>query len=53
MPSKSVLKTPYYNMRENYHSSILYEYRERKRIMVVTGYEQVLRYFEEINPKTI
>jgi hypothetical protein len=48
-----MLKNPSYNMRENYHLSILYVYRERKRIMVVTGYEQVLRYFEEINPKTI
>jgi hypothetical protein len=53
MQSKSVLKTPYYNMRVNYHSSILYEYRERKRIMVVIGYEQFLRYVEEINTKTI
>jgi hypothetical protein len=51
MPSKSVLKTPYYNMRQIIIQVYLYVYRERKRIMVVTGYEQDLKYFEEINPK--
>jgi hypothetical protein len=53
MPSKSVLKNPYYNMRQIIIQVYLYVYRERKQIMVVTGYEQDLKYFEEINPKTI
>jgi hypothetical protein len=51
MPSKSVIKNPYYNMRQIIIQVYLYVYRERKRIMVVIGYEQDLKYFEEINPK--
>jgi hypothetical protein len=51
MPSKSVPKTPYYNIKARYHLSVFVCIREKKRIMVVTGYEQGLRYFEESNPK--
>jgi hypothetical protein len=51
MPGKSVPKTPYYNMKAIYHSSVFVYIRKKKWIMVVTGYEQGLRYFEESNPK--
>jgi hypothetical protein len=34
-----------------YHLSVFVCIREKKQIMVITGYEQSLRYFEESNPK--
>jgi hypothetical protein len=51
MPSKSVPQNPYYNIKVRYHLSVFVCISENKRIMVVTGYEQGLRYFEESNPK--
>jgi hypothetical protein len=51
MASKSVPQTPYYNINARYHLSVFVCIREKKRIMVVTGYEQGLRYFKESNIK--
>jgi hypothetical protein len=50
MPGKSVPQT-HYNIKPRYHLSVFVCIREKKRIMVVTGYEQHLRYFEEVIQK--